>query len=84
MTASAQHHRGPVPAASTFDAEAFIYEQLGFICLHAGMAQTYLEAGDNPGFRYSLASLVARVKAVAGVFNDISAPVAKEEARNGL
>jgi len=59
--------------SSAIDAEAFIHEQLGFVVLHAGMGQSYLEAGDTPGFRYSLSSLVARVKAVAGIVNDLSA-----------
>lgn len=59
--------------SSAIDAEAFIHEQLGFVALHAGMGQSYLEAGDTPGFRYSLSSLVARVKAVAGIVNDLGA-----------
>lgn len=59
--------------SSALDAEVFMHEQLGFIALHAGMAQSYIDAGDMPGFRYSLASLVARVKAVAGIVNDLGA-----------
>jgi hypothetical protein len=60
----------PSPA---IDAEAFMFEQLGFVAMHAGMAQTYLEAGDNPGFSYSLKSLTARVRAVVGIVNDLQA-----------
>lgn len=67
--------------SSAIDAEAFIHEQLGFVALHAGMGQSYLEAGDVPGFRYSLSSLVARVKAVAGVVNDLSAKAPSEQGR---
>lgn len=57
----------------TIDAEAFMFEQLGFVAMHAGMAQTYLEAGDTPGLNYSLKSLTARVRAVVGIVNDLQA-----------
>jgi hypothetical protein len=60
----------PSPAV---DPAAFVFEQLGLICLHANMAQTYLEAGDNPGFSYSLKSLTARTRAVVGLVNDLEA-----------
>jgi len=55
------------------DPAAFMHEQLGFVAMHACMAQTYLEAGDAPGFTYSLKSLTARVRAVAGLVNDLQA-----------
>lgn len=66
--------------SSAFNAEVFMFEQLGFVAMHAGMAQSYLDAGDVPGFRYSLASLVARVKAVAGIVNDLGALAEKRSA----
>lgn len=74
MTQASSTTRSPA-----IDAEAFIHEQLGFVALHAGMGQSYLEAGDTPGFRYSLSSLVARVKAVAGIVNDLSAKAPSEQ-----
>ena len=55
-----------------------MFEQLGLIGMHAGLAQTYLEAGDTPGFTYSLKSLTARVRAVAGLVNDLQARTAGE------
>lgn len=62
------------PALSpAIDPEAFMHEQLGFVAMHAGMAQTYLEAGDTPGLNYSLKSLTARVRAVVGIVNDLQA-----------
>lgn len=69
---------GREPGSAT-DPGEYIFEQLGLVAMHAGMAQTYFEAGDSPGFRYSLASLVARVKAVAGVVNDLSARSAERQ-----
>lgn len=78
MMAGAQQYQ-PAPVSSTFDPEAFIYEQLGFIGLHAGMAQSYLEAGDAPGFNYSMASMTARVRSVVSLMNpDQDAATAKE------
>lgn len=59
--------------SSDTDPEAFMFEQLGFVAMHAGMAQTYLEAGDTPGLNYSLKSLTARVRAVVGIINDLQA-----------
>lgn len=59
--------------SSVTDPAAFMVEQLGFVAMHAGMAQTYLEAGDAPGFDYSLKSLTARVRAVVGLVNDLQA-----------
>lgn len=50
-----------------------MFEQLGFVAMHAGLAQTYLEAGDAPGFDYPLKSLTARVRAVVGLMNDLEA-----------
>lgn len=64
------------------DPAAFVFEQLGLVAMHAGMAQTYLEAGDNPGFTYSLKSLSARVRAVAGVVDDLQERM-KVERANG-
>ena len=66
--------------SSAIDAEAFMHEQLGLICLHGNMAQSYLEAGDPAGFRYALASLVARVRAVTGIVNDLGALAEKGSA----
>ena len=60
----------PSPA---LDPEAFLFEQLGLIRMHASLAQTYLEAGDSPGFAYSLKSLTARTRAVVGLVNDLDA-----------
>ncbi|WID98427.1 hypothetical protein QO058_09405 [Bosea vestrisii] len=57
MIGAASAHREPVSAA--IDPEAFLFEQLGLIRMHAGLAQTYLEAGDTAGFAYSLKSLAA-------------------------
>ncbi|WP_324132363.1 hypothetical protein [Bosea sp. (in: a-proteobacteria)] len=59
--------------SSSIDVEAFMFEQLGFVAMHAGMAQTYIEAGDTPGLNYSLKSLTARVRAVVGLMNDLQA-----------
>lgn len=70
MMAQAQSNRAVSVAT---DPEAFMFEQLGFVAMHAGMAQTYLEAGDAPGFDYSLKSLTARVRAVVGLVNDLQA-----------
>lgn len=72
----------PDPVSSTFDAEAFIHEQLGFIGLHAGMAQSYLEAGDAAGFNYSMASMTARVRAVVSLMNPDHKTVAAKEMGN--
>lgn len=71
MTGMASAHREPASAA--IDPEAFLFEQLGLIRMHAGLAQTYLEAGDSPGFAYSLKSLTARTRAVVGLWNDLDA-----------
>lgn len=59
--------------SSAIDAEPMLHEQLGLITLNANMAQMYIEAGDPAGFRYALASLVARVRAVTGIVNDLGA-----------
>lgn len=59
--------------ASAFDTDAFLSEHLSLIAMNATMARDFLEVGDHPGFRYSLASLIARAKAVAGVVNDLGA-----------
>ena len=62
------------PASSPVtDPAAFMGEQLGFIAMHAGMAQDYIDAGDDPGLNYSLKSLTARVRAVVGLLNDLQA-----------
>lgn len=74
-----QHHAAPA-ASPAIDPEAFMFEQLGFVVLHAGMAQTYLEAGDAPGFNYSLKSLTARVRAVVGLVNDLEARTTEDRA----
>lgn len=60
------------------DPAAFIAEQLGFVAMHADMAQQYILAGDNPGLDYSLKSLTARVRAIVGIANDLRSP--KQEA----
>lgn len=67
---AASHRELPSPAV---DPAAFLFEQLGLIRMHASLAQTYLEAGDNPGFAYSLKSLTARTRAVVGLVNDLEA-----------
>lgn len=67
-------------ASPATDPAAFMFEQLGFVAMHAGMAQTYLEAGDTPGFTYSLKSLTARVRAVAGLVNDLQARTTEDRA----
>jgi hypothetical protein len=59
--------------STVHDTHAFLSEHLSLIAMNATMARDYLEAGDAPGFRYSLASLIARAKAVAGVVNDLGA-----------
>jgi hypothetical protein len=66
-------------SSSTFDAKSFIGEHLALIGMNASMAKAFLEVGDVAGFRYSLSCMVARVKAVAGTFNDISAPAPPDE-----
>lgn len=74
-----QTHVQPMVSPAT-DPAAFMFEQLGFIAMHAGMAQTYLEAGDNPGFTYSLKSLTARVRAVTGLVDVFQARAKKDRA----
>lgn len=74
-----QTHTQPMASPAT-DPASFMHEQLGFVAMHAGMAQVYLEAGDNPGFTYSLKSLTARVRAVAGLVNDLQARTTTERA----
>lgn len=59
--------------ASALDVDAFISEHLSLLAMNATMARDFLEAGDNAGFRYSLACMIARAKAVAGVVNDLGA-----------
>lgn len=76
---SLHHSRASSPAT---DPAAFLFEQLGFVAMHAGLAQTYLEAGDAPGFDYSLKSLTARVRAVVGLMNDLEARK-PEQAQHG-
>lgn len=73
MSATVRPLQSPVT-----DPAAFIAEQLGFVALHAGMAQTYIEIGDAPGLDYSLKSLTARVRVIVGIANDLRAP--KQEA----
>jgi hypothetical protein len=73
-------HRPFTAVSPAIDAEAFMFEQLGFVAMHAGMAQTYLEAGDTPGLNYSLKSLTARVRAVVGIVNDLQAHNTSTEA----
>lgn len=70
--------RNLAAASPVAEPAAFVFEQLGLIGMHAGLAQTYLEAGDTPGFTYSLKSLTARVRAVAGLVNDLQARTAGE------
>lgn len=70
MSGTSAHYAAPSPS---IDPEAFLFEQLGLIRMHAGLAQTYLEAGDSPGFAYSLKSLTARTRAVVGLVNDLEA-----------
>lgn len=74
------HLRVQLASSPTTDPAAFMFEQLGFVAMHAGMAQTYLEAGDAPGFTYSLKSLTARVRAVAGLVNDLQARTTEDRA----
>lgn len=71
------------PAKSVLtDPAAFMAEQLGFVALHASMAQAYLEAGDAAGLNYSLKSLTARVRAIVGIANDM-APAEAEGGAHG-
>lgn len=70
--------RNLAAASPVTEPAAYVFEQLGLIGMHAGLAQTYLEAGDTPGFTYSLKSLTARVRAVAGLVNDLQARTAGE------
>ncbi|AMJ63057.1 hypothetical protein [Bosea sp. PAMC 26642] len=72
------HANSIAPAAA--DPAVFMLEQLGFVAMHAGMAQNYLEAGDAPGFNYSVKSLTARVRAVVGLVNDLEARTAEASA----
>jgi len=51
--------------------EDFLSEQLGFVQLYAGIAQSYVAAGDRVGLNYSMRQLIARVKATASVLNDL-------------
>lgn len=55
--------------ATVLDTDAFLSDNLSLIAMNATMARDFLEVGDSPGFRYSLACLIARAKAVAGVVN---------------
>lgn len=59
--------------ASALDTDAFLSEHLSLLAMNATMARDFLEVGDNAGFQYSLACLIARAKAVAGVVNDLGA-----------
>jgi hypothetical protein len=63
----------PHEPGSATDADAFLSEHLSLLAMNATMARDFLEVGDNAGFRYSLACMIARAKAVAGVVNDLGA-----------
>ena len=58
-------------AASAIDIEPALFEQLGFVCLYAGIAQSYIETRDFAGLAYSVRQLVARTRFVAGALNDL-------------
>lgn len=68
MQPAPQNHQ-----ASALDVDAFLSEHLSLIAMNATMARDFLEAGDTPGFRYSLTCMIARAKAIAGVVNDLGA-----------
>lgn len=50
----------------------FLYEHLGFVRLHAEIAQRYVDLHDRAGLDYSMRKLIAYVKAVAGTLNDLT------------
>lgn len=58
-------------AASAIDVEPALFEQLGFVSLYAGIAQSHIEARDFAGLAYSVRQLVARTRFVAGALNDL-------------
>lgn len=66
--------------SSTFDPEAYVFEQLGLIGMYSGMAQAFLETGDAAAFNYSMASLTARVRTVVSLMN----PTENEPKEAGL
>ena len=49
----------------------FLYEHLGFVRLHAEIAQRYVDLHDRVGLDYSMRKLIAYVKAVAGTLNEL-------------
>lgn len=52
--------------------DEFLVEQLGFLSLNASMAQSYVQTGDLPGLNYCVRQIIARVKAIAGILQDIA------------
>ncbi len=68
METATQHQPACTPA---IDTDLFISENLSLLALNATMARDFLEVGDSAGFRYSLACMIARAKAVAGLVNDL-------------
>ncbi|UZF90414.1 hypothetical protein [Bosea sp. NBC_00550] len=58
-------------AASAIDIEPALFEQLGFVSIYAGIAQSHMETRDFAGLAYSVRQLVARTRFVAGVLNDL-------------
>ena len=49
----------------------WLHEQFGFMRMHCENAQRYVEMGDMPGLNHSMRHMIARVKATAGLLNDI-------------
>lgn len=58
-------------AASALEIEPALFEQLGFVSLYAGLAQSHVEAGDFAGLSYSIRQLTARTRFVVNVLNDL-------------
>ncbi len=61
--------------------EDFVFEQLGFVQLYAGIAQSYVAAGDRAGLNYSMRQLIARTKVAARVVNDIASETQADDER---
>lgn len=58
-------------AATSIEFEPALIEQLGFVRLYAGIAQSHVEAGDFAGLAYSIRQLTARTRFVVNVLNDL-------------
>lgn len=55
------------------EVDDFLIEHLGFVRIYAEVAQKYVEVGDGAGLNHAMRHLIARVKGVAGLLNDLTA-----------